>query len=498
GVPGFHAAWYGQSGYMTLCPGDGATATVAYYNTGSRGWVLGRAGETAYLGTWNPSPGQDRPSVLGGDGTNGSPATGWPNSNRLAVQPASYVAPGQVAWFQFNVRAPLTPGRYSLALRPLIEGAQWMEDYGVFWNVVVLNPDGTQPPVTIGGLNFNVAAAARADLYVETTISSADATRLAAAVDSDVARVESDFGRSFLGRPVLYAFGSEPSANVGNLTIAHMNTEDAIFLAKNEGGFFDPTVGSIFLNWFAFGTTTPLTTSRHELAHMLIAQLAGAAAVPAWFNEGNARLEEFGVTGSAWSATLDHYTAASAAAASPSGLLPLGDLVSQAIWNKRLEPLSWFEYYEAAEAARFVRQDVGTRGTVTIMELMRVGTTFDAAFQAVTGKTPDAFAAALPARLRSTVATYPGVAFANDTLAGPGVTYVAYGFAPATTLTATVSAAGYVPFTSTRITNTFGVSFGYAPVANGWPSSGTYSVSVSDGVRTVTSTTVLTNTGQAP
>lgn len=137
GIPGFHAAWYGQSGYPTLCAGQTATAVVAYYNSGSRGWVAGRMGEVAYLGTWRPEPGQDRASVLGGDGTGGSPATGWPRYNRVALQPADYVGPGQVAWFQFQVQAPATPGTYRLAIRPLIEGAQWMEDYGVFWYVKV-------------------------------------------------------------------------------------------------------------------------------------------------------------------------------------------------------------------------------------------------------------------------------------------------------------------------------------------------------------------------
>lgn len=145
GHEGFHAAWFGQSGYMALCPGTESTATVAYYNTGSRGWVNGRPGEVAYLATWNLMPGQDRPSILGGDGTQGSPDTGWPRFNRLAVQPAPYVGPGQVAWFQFRVRAPKAPGRYTIALRPVIEGATWMEDYGVFWQVTVLNPDGTPP-----------------------------------------------------------------------------------------------------------------------------------------------------------------------------------------------------------------------------------------------------------------------------------------------------------------------------------------------------------------
>jgi TolB protein len=148
GLPGFHAAWYGQSGYMSLCPGDTQTATVAYYNSGSSGWVAGKMGEAAFLGTWEPDPGQDRPSRLGGDGQAGSPASGWPRYNRLADQPAGYVGPGQVAWFQFRVVAPAVPGVYQLYLRPLIEGERWLEDYGVYWQVVVLNTDGRAPPPT--------------------------------------------------------------------------------------------------------------------------------------------------------------------------------------------------------------------------------------------------------------------------------------------------------------------------------------------------------------
>ena len=150
GIAGFHAQWYGQSGYPTLCPGTRSTATVAYYNSGSQGWVSGKLGEVAYLGTWGPEPGQDRASPLGGDGAQGSPNTGWPRYNRIAMQPAPYVGPGQIAWFQFTIQAPLTPGYYRLYLRPLIEGATWMEDVGVFWSVTVLNPDGTLPPKPVG------------------------------------------------------------------------------------------------------------------------------------------------------------------------------------------------------------------------------------------------------------------------------------------------------------------------------------------------------------
>jgi len=133
---------------MRLCPGERATATVAYYNSGSRGWVAGRMGEVAYLGSWAIEPGQDQPSVLGGDGQRGSPATGWPRFDRPAAQPASWVGPGQVAWFQFALQAPTRPGTYRLGIRPLIEGTSWMEDYGVFWEITVLNADGSLPRAT--------------------------------------------------------------------------------------------------------------------------------------------------------------------------------------------------------------------------------------------------------------------------------------------------------------------------------------------------------------
>lgn len=149
GIPGFHAAWYGQSGYMSLCPGARETATLAYYNSGSRGWAAGVMGQAAYLGTWEHDPGQDRATILGGDGTNGSPNTAWPRYNRIAEQPHEWVAPGQVAWFQFGVQAPSLPGIYRLYVRPLVEGATWMEDHGVYWQIVVLNPDGTAPSPTV-------------------------------------------------------------------------------------------------------------------------------------------------------------------------------------------------------------------------------------------------------------------------------------------------------------------------------------------------------------
>lgn len=151
GIPGYHAAWYGQSGNASLCPGRTIVATVGYMNTGTLGWYRDLPGAAALLGTWGPDPGQDRPSALGGTDV------GWPAPARVAVQPAPYVGPGQVAWFTFTIRAPAAPGTYRLGLRPVIDGTTWLEDQGVSWTVVVKTDDSvalvpaeaapTRPPV---------------------------------------------------------------------------------------------------------------------------------------------------------------------------------------------------------------------------------------------------------------------------------------------------------------------------------------------------------------
>ncbi len=145
GLAGYHAAWYGQTGDPTLCPGHAAVATMAFMNTGSLGWYAGIPGATVYLGTWGPDPGQDKPSRLGGVDV------GWPSANRPAMQPVSYVGPGQVAWFRVTLRAPDLPGTYTLGIRPLIEGTTWLEDYGAFWTVTVKTSDDAsvaQPSTT--------------------------------------------------------------------------------------------------------------------------------------------------------------------------------------------------------------------------------------------------------------------------------------------------------------------------------------------------------------
>ena len=122
-----HSAWSSQTYPPTLVPGQAATVTVRYTNTGTQTWQKGVPGSQVTLGvsgdsTWYSDHGM---------------AVSWISANRVATTVEDTVAPGQIGTFTFQVRAPSTPGTYNLPLRPVVDGVAWLEDQGVYVPVVV-------------------------------------------------------------------------------------------------------------------------------------------------------------------------------------------------------------------------------------------------------------------------------------------------------------------------------------------------------------------------
>lgn len=145
---GYHSAWSAQSPYPTLLPNEVSTALfLQFRNTGDLPWLRGVANKQANLG------------VVGDDGSWSALGVGWPTANRVAVQTEAQVDPGATGTFSFRLRAPPTPGRYRIAVRPVIDGTTWMEDQGAYLEVTVAEPSfhsrwlgqSPYPTVAVGG-----------------------------------------------------------------------------------------------------------------------------------------------------------------------------------------------------------------------------------------------------------------------------------------------------------------------------------------------------------
>lgn len=113
---------------MKLFPGQTHNTWMLFQNTGCQTWT-----SNLRLGTWNPTPGQDQASAIGG-ATGCGVVTNWVACNRPASG-ATPVATGQNVTFNYQVKAPASSGTYPLYVRPLIEGVTWLTDQGVHLEV---------------------------------------------------------------------------------------------------------------------------------------------------------------------------------------------------------------------------------------------------------------------------------------------------------------------------------------------------------------------------
>lgn len=134
----YSAQWVAQSGYPSLTPGGTADLWVEFKNVGNTTWKAD--GSTPVrLGTSRPL---DRESQFFADS--------WINKNRVTAMTPSEVAPGQVAKFNFQVKAPNKVGTTKEYFRPVVDGVTWLEDHGVYWDMRVEEEFVIQDLVRIG------------------------------------------------------------------------------------------------------------------------------------------------------------------------------------------------------------------------------------------------------------------------------------------------------------------------------------------------------------
>jgi hypothetical protein len=273
-----------------------------------------------------------------------------------------------------------------------------------------------------------------ADLRIDSAVSREDDEVVAATVAADIPAVEGEFERIFAARPVIYVFGSNESYAEGFARIFGYPRATATFVAENSVSFFEPSLRLIAVNWEAIRARRPVAAIRHELTHLLTldACFPRCDLVPAWLNEGQARLAEALVPGGDWRLLRVRYEAASMAVTGT--VLPLNTLVSQLSWNALTDWAGYFKYQQAARAVELLREDVGgTAPIARIYERLRRGQNLAQAYTALTGRSFDDFVAGLPDRMRAAVPAGQGL------IAVAPTSYLVYGFPPASTITITVS-----------------------------------------------------------
>ena len=327
---------------------------------------------------------------------------------------------------------------------------------------------------TIGGISFLVTATASADLYTETTISAADVQRLATQIVADVAQVQTDYAQQYASRPVAYVLASPATFSQAVQTIGGAISPPPPW-ATGEC-CFGPNRSWVFIDWQVMSGDAQLTVIRHEITHAMERQLAPQASLPAWFSEGNARLEELTVPGTLWFAILERDEAASMAA--QGSLFALADLTSKTTWEARADPQATYAYAVASQAVQLLRNDIGLAGELSMFRAMAQGQTFEASYATVAARPFSDFSTAYAARIRGLAPAYPGIATAVDTPTGPGIAFVIYGLPAGAPFTLSISGDNgfHLGGSGSRTPDAYGVYFASLTTASGWPA-GTYTIS---------------------
>jgi hypothetical protein len=340
-----------------------------------------------------------------------------------------------------------------------------------------------RPIVDVSGLLFALDGSGLADVYTEPTITGSDASTFVAQVDQDVVRIQGDYGRTYATRPRVFFLRTSATYANALQAIFEYDADQARELSITTAGLYLRAPNAVLIDWSKVRGVTPLTAARHELTHMMEQQIAGDAFIPAWFNEGSARLEELTTPESAYLAMLSQYGAASMAATGT--LFTLADLRSQGTWNARPGLAGAFQYHAASQAVRQLRDRIGMSGTLRILDAMGAGLSFEQAYAFVAGEPIDGFAASFAARTRALAPAYPGIATAPDTVVGPGLSIMFYGFPSGSQISYSVSGPG--SSSNSTFVSQFGTYSSF--LGSDWPT-GTYTITAtwSGGVVTTTAT----------
>jgi hypothetical protein len=295
------------------------------------------------------------------------------------------------------------------------------------------------PQKIVGDISISPICVPGANVLVENVFEPADLRVLYDQVVEDLAAVQQEFAWTLRLRPTVEVFATTASYTTGLVHELGYSDATAAFVAENSVAFFEPDLRMILVNWAAVRDRRPIAAIRHELTHFVTLEACAPRCdlVPAWLNEGQARLAEATIPGGEWRLARVRYEAASMVATNT--LMPLSSLVSQGQWNNITSWAGYYKYQQAARATELLREDIGGAQPIAqLYDRLRRGENVARAYTSLTGRSFDSFVAGLAARFTNGVPAVPAIVTTAGPQAGHGVGYLLYNFASEEKLTVRV------------------------------------------------------------
>src|SRR6185503_2918914 len=167
--------------------------------------------------------------------------------------------------------------------------------------------------VRAGATTLCTPGSPAAHLAIDNTITLGDASAIAAQVFSDLEDVQAEFGWTLRGEPIVDVYATNERYASGLRDVFGYSQVTADYLAENSVAFFEPALRRIAVSWEAVQGRRPIAAIRHELTHFVTLEACAPRCdlVPAWLNEGQARLAEALIPGADWRMMRVRYEAAS-------------------------------------------------------------------------------------------------------------------------------------------------------------------------------------------
>ena len=339
---------------------------------------------------------------------------------------------------------------------------------------------------------FTLLCLPRARLIVDQAIDDADVRAILAQVQDDLVAVQGEFEWTLRTTAVIDVYATNERYSQGLRDVFGYSKVTADYLAENSVAFFEPALRRIAVSWEAVRDRRPIAAIRHELTHLVTLEACAPRCdlVPAWLNEGQARLAEALIPGADWRMMRVRYEAASMAATST--LMPLTALWSQGQWNAIGDWAGYYKYQEAARATELLRADIGERAIARIYARIRAGEDVPSAYQRLSGKTFASFTATLPSRLAADIPPGPAISVIAPGADGTGASFLLYGFATEAKVMLRLKARG---FDQTEEITVSPQGAHFASIDASYPP-GTYTITAASG-STAAAVTVIKRGGRA-